>query len=279
MTPKKPLILIVLIIFLGLFYEKSFYHDGRKDRLKPSVLREPKNITLLSFASDPHHDMLKLLRASSPYPLEVLGQNKQWRFPRDKLEAVKHYLSKKHLRHSDKIILFVDGYDTFFAPAKQDMIKKFQAFHKPIVISAEIGCWPSHTPACVNKALYPKSPTPFRYVNSGTYIGYASAIYKMLKEVLEEHPQQKDDQYMLHDYFINHPDQVALDYHQTLFSLLYQTNLSNYHYEEKTGFIRNLITQSTPVVFHGNGGPPIKELLLNVYTMAYPKPSPSQHQS
>ena len=268
MTLKTPLFLIALLFVGSLFFEKSFHHHARQDMLKLSAVKQ-KNMTILSFATDPNHCMLKLLTASSPYPIEVLGKNKKWRFPRDKLEAVKQYLSKKNLRNSNKIIMFVDGYDTFFVPGNQDVIKKFHTFHKPVVISAEMGCWPFHTPACINKTLYPKSPTPFRYLNSGTYIGYASAIYKMLKEVLGEHPQQKDDQYMLHDYFIKHPDRVALDYHQEIFSLLYETRLSNYYYNDKTGFISNLITHSTPVVFHGNGGPPVKQLLLNLYAMAY----------
>ncbi|MBP6104395.1 MAG: hypothetical protein KBD23_03900 [Gammaproteobacteria bacterium] len=269
MRLKTPLFLIALLIVCGLFSEKSFYHHATQETIKPSVVKQNKNITILSFATDPKHCMLKLLTASSPYPVEILGKNKKWRSHRDKLEAVKRYLSKKNLRNSDKIIMFVDGYDTFFAPGNQDIIKKFHSFHKPIVISAEIGCWPFHTPACIDKKLYPKSPTPFQYVNSGTYIGYASAIYKMLKEVLHDHPQQRDDQYMLHDYFINHPDRVALDYHQEIFSLLYETNLNNYHYDNQTGFISNLITHSTPVVFHGNGPFPVKQLLLNLHAMAY----------
>jgi len=276
---KTPIFLIALLILFGLLYEKTFHHYRRQDGLKQSTVTQHKNIALLSFASDPNHSMLSLLRASSPYPLEVLGQNKKWRFHRDKLEAVKQYLSRKNLRHSNKIIMFVDGYDTFFAPGNQDIVRKFKAFHKPIVISAEKGCWPFHTPACINKALYPKSPTPFRYLNSGTYIGYASAIYAMLKDVLQEHPQQRDDQYMLHDYFINHPEQVALDYHQEIFGLLYETSLHDYHYNDETGFMSNLITHSTPVVFHGNGGPAVKQLLLKLHAIAYaPDSSPAKRE-
>ncbi len=277
MTLKTPLFLIALLIACSLFLEKyqkfnNFVIASAAKQSSETTVKNHKKIQIISFATDPNHPMLNLLMASSPYPLEVLGKNKKWRFPRDKLEFVKQYLSRKHLRNSNKIIMFVDGYDTFFVPGNQDVVRKFKDFHKPIVISAEMGCWPFHTPACIHKTSYPKSPTPFRYVNSGTYIGHASAIYKMLKDVLQEHPQQKDDQYMLHDYFIKHPDQVALDYHQEIFGLLYETSLNNYHYEDKTGFISNLITHSNPVVFHGNGGPAVKQLLLKLHAMAYPTP-------
>lgn len=264
---RTPLLLIAGLLALSFFSPMPFTPPIHASPCAFEFAQE--NLSILSFATNPKHPMLELLRASSPYPIEVLGLHQKWRFPRDKLEAVKKYLEQHQLKHSKKIILFVDGYDTFFAPHPQNILRKFKAFHKPLVLSAEMGCWPLYTPACIHKDSYPQSPTPFRYVNSGTYMGYASAIYKMLERVLREYPQEKDDQYLLHHYFLENQDKVALDYHQAIFALLYGTSLSDYRYHPETGAITQLKTHSTPVVFHGNGGPAVKKMFLELHKLSH----------
>ncbi len=266
---RTPLLLIALVSMVSLLTAKPGDQCFGAEHRSP-VFLQLKKLQIVSFASDQEHCMLKLLMKSSPYPIEVLGKNTKWRGHRYKQEAVKNYIARKNLRHSNQIIMFVDGYDTFFQPGNQDIIKKFEMFDTPIIFSAETNCWPPHTPACTHLASYPQSPTKFRYLNAGTYIGYASAIYRMLTEILKENPNQMDDQYMLHDYFIKHPDKVSLDYKQEIFSLLYGTNAKDYHYDDKTGFIMNNSTHTTPIVFHGNGGPLFKALLLDLYVQAYP---------
>lgn len=225
---------------------------------------KPTDLLVLSFSTDPDHPMHQLLSQSNPYPMVSLGNHQKWRgAPRQKLEAVRAYLSRHDLKHSNKLIIFVDGYDTFFSRNKGDIVEKFKIFDKPIVISAEIGYWawfehPSHPP-------YPPSPTPFRYVNSGTYMGYAWAIYQMLDEELKKNRYIKDDQYLLHDFFLRHPKMVALDYHQEIFSLLFGTEQKDFKYNAKTGEITNLITHTKPLIFHGNGGPTVKSLLVTLH--------------
>ena len=227
-------------------------------------VKQPHNLHVLSYATNPQHFILQLLISSSPYRIEVLGLGQGWKGYRDKLEGVRAYLEKSGLKNSTKdIVMFVDGYDTAFTPGYQDLIKKFKSFKKPIVISAETNC--VQHPICTkNVALYPKSPedTIFKYVNSGTYMGYAASIYQMLDELLKKHPGTLDDQFALHTFFIAHPDRVALDYYQNIFSLLHGTGFEDYALDPRTKMLRNLITHTQPVVLHGNGGP---ELLLKLY--------------
>ncbi len=233
----------------------------------PLPIDQLAGVHVLSFATDGAHPILQLLISTSPYPIEVLGKHQAWRGLRHKFEAVHAYLVEKHLEKSEDIILFVDGYDTLFTPGKQDLIKKFKAFDKPLVISAENHC--SHHSICTEAiASYPRSPvdTPFKYVNSGTYIGYASAVYTMLDEVLKDYPTEEHDQWMLHDYFIKHPERATLDYQQVIFSLLYGTDFKDYVYDTKQGRLINLLTQSQPIILHGNGGPGLL-LKLHQYYM------------
>ena len=222
---------------------------------------------ILSFATNAQHPMHRLLKKSSTLPIISLGNNQKWRWHRQKLTAVRNYLRKRHLQSSNTIILFVDGYDTFFTKNKGNLIETFKMFNKPLVISAEKGCWPRQTPACFDPTNnpYPASPSPFRYVNSGTYMGYAWAVYQMLDETLKKHPEQKDDQYLLHDYFLNHPGEIALDYHQKIFSLLFKTTLIDFQFHPETKELTNLITNTKPFIIHGNGGPAVKAVFLNLY--------------
>ena len=51
---------------------------------------------------------------------------------------------------------------------------------------AEKGCWPDWDMAfgrdfCLRR--YPQSPTPYRFVNSGVWMGYADAAYALLTEL------------------------------------------------------------------------------------------------
>ncbi len=280
---KTPLILLGLVTCITVLTAIFIPHKVMEDAFvftKKQDLKNHKNLKILSFASDPNHPMLKLLIQSSPYPVEVLGIHKKFRCYRDKLEAVRKYIAKKNLRnanrhHTKTIIMFVDGYDTFFTPGNQDIIQAFKRFDKPIVLSAETFCWPLSTPACIDKSQYPQSPTKFRYINSGTYIGYSFAIYEMLNKMLKDDPYQTDDQYLFHEFFLKHPNKIAVDYHQTIFSLLFQTRLEDYYYNQKTGIIHNRITGSTPIVLHGNGGLPSKKLLLELEGLVRKIPPPA----
>ena len=49
------------------------------------------------------------------------------------------------------------------------------------------GCWP-HVMEDLNICLktYPYSPTPYRYLNSGTWIGYAKSATEMLSNIILE---------------------------------------------------------------------------------------------
>ncbi len=260
----SPIVWGIVIIGLLFFFIKFICTNNLFSVIQPNENRPkitPPHLQVFSYATDPNHPMLKLLLHSSPYPITVLGLHEPWHNLRQKFEVFHRYLSEHNLKNSNEILLFVDGYDALFTPKDQDIIKKFKAFHKPLVISAEKNCTPH--PACVHPEIYPtnakeNASSPFKYPNSGTYIGYASTIYQMLDEVLKKYPTDRypeasNDQFLMHAFFIEHPEKVALDYHQEIFSLLYETKFKDFSYDPKTKTLRNRITNSTPIVLHGNG--------------------------
>ena len=168
-----------------------------------------------------------------------------------------NYLIQEHLEHSKDLILFIDGYDTLFTPFKQNIIQKFKLFKTPIVTGAHLYCGTRHF--CITN--------PIQSLNSGTYMGYASSIYDMLKEILEQYPKEnRDDQGLMQYFFAKHPHQIALDNQQTLFAVLQGTMSTDYQYDRQTQKFYNQLTQSNPVILHGNNGPGLLLYLYNHMT-------------
>ena len=72
--------------------------------------------------------------------------------------------------------MFVDANDIIFYDNPENIKKKFLEFNKNIVISAEKNCLPDKDII----EFYPEETKneKFRYVNSGTYMGYAKELKK-----------------------------------------------------------------------------------------------------
>lgn len=216
-----------------------------------------KNLIVYSYGTDRSkcQSLIKSAKKNG-INLQLYGLNRKWNGFQDKLTNFYNFLQKID---DNKIVSFVDSYDVTIVDNADNIIKKFLSFKKPIVISAEKGCWPDKN----IKRLYPKSKTPFKYVNSGTYIGYAGAIKKMLSEfkknnyncsnILNKKFNVSDDQRCLTTYYLKNQDIVVLDYTQKIFSCLYATDPSNFDVISQNKVI-NKVTNTQTSMLHGNSG-------------------------
>lgn len=167
--------------------------------------------------------------------------------------------------HENEIVMHLDAYDTFVLTHAQEVYSKFKKFKKPIVISTEKNLAPNieFDPIKTKmERVYPKSPTPFRWINSGTYIGTAGKIKTMLssmgdrffcKDPFDKDYHYSDDQRCFHTYFLKNQDQIALDYYQDIFYCMWDTQ--NAKFIKKT---RRIVSEtgSQPCILHGNGPNP-----------------------
>lgn len=81
-----------------------------------------------------------------------------------------------------------------------------------------------HGRPCFDK--YPKAPTPYRYLNSGTWIGKAAPSAAMLHAVQVEAGKDfanANDQELVANMFIEGRFGIALDYHAQLFQSMHLT--------------------------------------------------------
>ena len=169
-----------------------------------------------------------------------------------KINLMKQYLSSVS---DDCIIMFIDGYDTFIAATREEILNRYLGFDREIVFSAEKTCWPDTSIA----AQFPESHTEFRYLNSGTYIGTAKALKKLFSAPIEDH---EDDQLYMQREFLSNKHDIVLDVESYLFLCLADAENDA---AIGSNFIVNKATRCTTCVIHGNGGENTKEVFDALY--------------
>ena len=108
--------------------------------------------------------------------IKVLGMGKPYFSHSLKLLYMSDFLNTLP---EDDIIMFVDAYDVLIISDKKTILEKFLQKKTPLLFAAEKNCWPLDNV----KDRFPNSPTPFKYINSGTYIGYVYFLKKWLRDL------------------------------------------------------------------------------------------------
>jgi hypothetical protein len=197
--------------------------------------------------------------------LTVLGQGRTWTGSSLRLLLLAELLASEP---DDALYLCVDAYDVVLLPSARHVADRFLAFRAPIVFSAELGCWPfaeladQYPPAPVVKpgsvpgraASRPAPPltTPFRFLNAGSYLGYAGALRRLIEEIAPQGTES--DQGLFTRYYLAHRDSLTLDYRATLFQTLYGVEPDDLVFEGGSSFtLRNRWLDSEPCLLHGNG--------------------------
>lgn len=176
-----------------------------------------------------------------------------------KLRDYKAYLEK--IPDHD-VVLFLDAFDTLVLSDAETILQKFKSMDAPFVISVETNCFPFAHLA----PYYPPSPTKFKYINAGSYIGYAGYIKKIMEE-LSPIPDETDDQGLLSVYYLYHPDKFKLDYQCELFLPLFQVDQKELVLDSKNKSVSCLTTNTSPCVIHGNG--PAKYMYQLIYDQLF----------
>lgn len=172
-----------------------------------------------------------------------------------KIVDLKSYIERNKLPDND-VILFTDAYDVFYSRDLKSILGRFLGYKKEIVFSAETSLWPD------TSLRFPPTHTPYRYLNSGTFIGRVGEIKRMLQEPIEKH---EDDQLYLQKQFLIGKYDVALDVECYIFCTHEPAAII------KDGMIYNPITGCYSCIYHGNGGEKAKEKFDELYAELYPE--------
>lgn len=162
----------------------------------------------------------------------------------------------------DDIVLFVDAYDVLILATEDEILEKFRQFKRPFVVSAETNCWPLFS----REHEFPYSPTPFKFINTGSFIGHVSHIKKVLRD-MKPLIAEKCDQHQMAEFFLENKSRITLDNNAELFFTLHNLNKDALSVDKASKKVKCLLTGSTPILIHGNGNG--KFLYENLYNYIF----------
>ena len=168
-----------------------------------------------------------------------------------KINLIKDFIS---VLPKDDLVLFVDGYDTFFVRSHEEIVKRYNDMGSKIVFGAEKDLWPDQS------LQFPDQTTSFKYLNSGCFIGQVSELRKFFKEPVQN---SEDDQLYVQKRYLTEAYDVALDVESYLFFNMSSAE-NSWQYDKENGVL-NLETNCYTCVVHGNGGGATKEAFERLY--------------
>ncbi len=194
-----------------------------------------KQLQILTFSDKPLADSNLLVKSCRDHnlPLEIITPNQEWKVNAFKIKLLFDYISKES---DDTLLLVVDAFDVYVNGKEEEILDKFRAFKADIVFSAEANYY-FRNPKLKGAYLknYPESPTPYQFLNSGTFIGKCGALKKLLKDIIKENKLDPDninsfievrsDQYLYSKHFVDQSlssDKkytLTLDYKHELFEV------------------------------------------------------------
>jgi hypothetical protein len=215
-----------------------------------------KNPCLLTVASESKRyfkAFIQSAKKNDTFPV-VLGFGQPYNGHGVKLKLVKQFLEKAAAGYSH--VLFCDAYDVVLASGLDQITACFQEFGAPIIFSAERNCHPNPRMA----TQYPSSSTPYRFLNSGVWMGSTEALQEMFSRIeADKVPDRTNDQAVFTNVFLRNPAPIALDYQCRIAQSLH-SSVGDIAYEN--GRIINKLTGSFPCVFHGNGDTSLDQILM-----------------
>ena len=239
--------------FYKLSYENDFYNN---------------ELQAVTVGTDPVDGYNRYVESTTVYgiPFVCLGFGKPW-CGNDMAKGAggghKVVLLKEYLEQFDdndeRLIIFTDCYDVVFCVSPDKIIERYRQMKQrdgfDILISSEALIWPDTR----IQSQFPDVGTPYKYLNSGGFMGSIKDIKKMIEPPIESH---NDDQYYYQIEYLKSVKReidlkIKLDAKAEIFQTL-STHFDQIDIEYSRSSIKNSLTNSEPYVIHGNGGPKSK---------------------
>jgi hypothetical protein len=181
----------------------------------------------------------------------------------------------------DTIVCFTDAYDVFYLDNLETIRQKFLAFGSKIVWSAEKDY--AHQ-IMSDKPFYDSlSTSPYRYLNGGTFIGYANALLELFNDVLtsldkpefiqdliaNDYPLDKrgnDQTWISHHLALNWKYDIRMDYDCCIF---YVTSMDVQNIRDHIDTNLQLVNGSRPSIIHVPFKAEYKHILVELFTYKY----------
>lgn len=193
--------------------------------------------------------------------VELIGIGHTFTTFKDRLYILQDYLTDID---PNEIILVMDGYDTLFNNDIKYATYTFLAKNTRILISAE-RMFTYQYPMYLDN--YNKIESDYRYVNAGTFMGYAGDVNQMLTELFELPLTTHIDQGLIGAWLherLDDTNRVQLDINCEIF---WVTSGDWHTLKEINGDIVNPFTNNKPFIIHNTGNADFS--LRQAYENAY----------
>lgn len=195
---------------------------------------QSENLHKLFFSCQQHHIDLEIIGLDLPY----YGNG-------TKLLRMAEYVN--NLDDND-LVMFIDAFDVLVIADKEVILEKFLKMNTPFVMSAERNCFPF--PNRANE--YPPTLSSFKYINTGSYIGYVKNLKQWLT-ALQPFDLTQGDQGQVTSHYLDKKSLFVLDYSCKLFLPLFKVQPHEIEIDVILKVVRCLATNSEPCVIHANG--------------------------
>ncbi|KAF7256670.1 Procollagen-lysine, partial [Paragonimus skrjabini miyazakii] len=223
------------------------------------------DLLVLTVATEGNDALERLLRSAhhNNFNVKVLGLGTTWKGGDvskfvgggQKVKLLREEL-KQFENDEEQLVLFVDAYDVIFMDTKERLLEEYKQLGFKVLFGAEGFCWPQEG----LEKIYPMvKPDEKRFLNSGSFMGPASYLYKLV--TVSEIDDEDDDQLYYTNIFLNEATRKELNIGLDKSSVIFQ-NLNGVfadielRFSDTTGYLYNTKTNTKPIVAHGNG--PIK---------------------
>lgn len=242
-------------------WEKGESSAPPKETFKaPAKGRHHLHIVTMASDNTPSLQQLKDSCTYFGHRLDVVGMGEPFSFGK-KLRDYKKYIDS--LPDGD-VVLCVDGYDVLVLADEKTLMERFLSLHAPVVCCTETNCHPYAHLA----PHYPSTDSRFKYLNSGSYIGYAGALKKIFAS-FDDLADEVDDQGILSLYYLYFKDSICLDHEAKLFLTLLDVSAQDIEFHKERKSITYSPYATSPLVVHGNSSG--KQLYQEIYDRLFKK--------
>lgn len=158
-------------------------------------------------------------------------------------------------------IIVCDAFDVLLLTGVDESIYNYRGFGSPIVFNAERNYFPDTG----RRGEFPNVAGPYKFLNSGYFIGETGAVVHMLETMRDNYgfPPDKrnpdgtwecrNDQTDYTAYFLDNLDKVTLDYPGILCQTLHDSDPREFAFVPDRKRVVSLFTGNEPCAIHGNG--------------------------
>jgi len=157
------------------------------------------------------------------------------------------------------------AYDVLFFGGEADILRWYTSLQVPtnrVLFGAENGCFPDWGLPFGQKFCtegFPAGLGEYRYINSGVWMGRASAAFTLLTDAISFTPGRGvDDQQVISHLYVHRPSAFQLDRDAVLIQAMHLVSPTDVAFAANKStnscWLTNKKTGSQPVILHFNGG-------------------------